>query len=112
MGDTRARQLAISDKIDDDEIMQLKNNMHKRKLPDSVAEAVAAAASSATATDLVQTQPAKKPAQILPGSEEMVTPPRRVAPKGSPADVFVQKSPTRTTDTTVSSHNAYDICPM
>jgi hypothetical protein len=80
--------------------------MSKRKLPESISDAVAAAESlPATAIDLIQ-QSAKKPAQMLSVAGEAVTPPRRIAPIGSPADIFVQKSPNQEKATMVSSHIA------
>jgi hypothetical protein len=64
--------------------------MSKRKLPDSIVDVVVAAAAGNTSS----------PASI----DLVTTPPRRCIPKGSPAEAFLQRSPTG--EVTVCSQNS------
>jgi hypothetical protein len=74
--------------------------MSKRKLPDSIVESAVTAAAGNTHS------PATKQATVkVPDIDLVATPPRRCIPKGSPAEAFMQRSPT-SGEVTVSSQNS------
>jgi hypothetical protein len=73
--------------------------MSKRKLPDSIVETAVTAAAG-----IIHCPPTKQATIEVPALDEAATPPRRSIPKGSPADDFIQRSPTSAV-VTVSSRN-------
>jgi hypothetical protein len=78
--------------------------MSKRKLPDSIIEGMVSTVDISATTEVTNPQ-SKKAILEVPGQDEMVTPPRRIIPKDSPAYAFVQTSP-NPADVKVSNLNS------